>query len=67
MPTVPAIDLTGLLKDVARGSWVAISSDETHVVASGPDMQVVIDTAKRLGEQTPIITRVPEQASTLVL
>jgi len=67
MPTVPAIDLGELLKDISRGSWVAISSDETHVVASGPDMQVVIDTAKNLGELTPIITRVPEHACTLVL
>ena len=67
MPTVHAIDLAELLKGVPRGSWVAISSDETHVVASGPDMQIVIDTAKNLGEPEPIITRVPEYACTLVL
>jgi hypothetical protein len=67
MLTVPAIDLAGLLKDIPRGSWVAISADETHVVASGPDMQTVIETAKKLGAPAPIITRVPEHASTLVL
>jgi hypothetical protein len=67
MPTVPAIDLAELLKEVPRGFWAAISADETHVVASGPDMQIVVDKAKGLGETSPIIIRVPEHACTLVL
>src|SRR5260221_279881 len=50
MPTVPAIDLTEILKGIPRGAWVAISSKHERVVAYGSDIRAVLEEAKRNGE-----------------
>jgi len=66
-PTVSAIDLPSLLKDVPRGAWEAISSDRQRVVAYGFDMRKVLTDAKDHGEAAPILTRVPESAMAVML
>ena len=67
MPTLPAINLTELLKGIPRGAWVAISAKQEKVVAYGSDMRAVLDEAKRNGAADPIITRVPEATSAMML
>lgn len=56
-----------LFEGIPKGSWAAISRDEEQVVAHGFDLDQVIELAKREGEENPIVTRVPETDSALVL
>jgi len=67
MATLVASDfavLTVLLKDIPSGAWVALSSDNSVVLAFAADMRTVLIEAKRAGEANPIIMRVPETPST---
>jgi len=56
-----------LLKGIPRGAWVAVASDQKRVVAYGAEMRKVLEDARELGEQDPIIFRVPESESALIL
>jgi hypothetical protein len=67
MPTMPALDLTELLRGIPRGAWVAISSKHESVVAFGADLRAVLEEAKAKGENEPLIARVPESGSALML
>jgi hypothetical protein len=67
MAPAPAVDFGELLKDVPPGAWVALSNDETHVVAYAADMRDAIKAANEAGEQEPIFLRVPLSASALFL
>jgi hypothetical protein len=67
MPTLPAIDLTELLKGIPRGAWVAISSGHERVIAFGSELRAVLEEAKAKGERDPLVMRVPESASALIL
>ncbi len=58
MPTVK--DLSKLLAGVPKGSWAAISRDETRVLAYSADLDEALDKAKEAGEDDPIAIRVPE-------
>lgn len=62
-----AFDFGALLKDIPRGAWVAVSSDQTRVVTFGADMREVLEEAHEKGEPDPIILRVPEAQSALML
>lgn len=58
---MPAVrDLSKLLASVPKGSWVAISRDETDVLAYSADLDEALDKAKEAGENDPIVIRVPE-------
>jgi hypothetical protein len=50
--TMPS--LAELLEDVPRGSWVALSRDERHILANGPDLEDVIAAAKQRGEDEAV-------------
>lgn len=63
----PPINFPRLLKDIPRGAWVAISADEKRVVAYGAEMRAVLEEAKAKGEKHPLITRVPETNSAVML
>jgi hypothetical protein len=65
--TTAALDLDVLLKDVPRGSWVAVSADRTRIVTYGTDLHEVVQNAKDSGEQNPIILRVAEMPGALIL
>jgi hypothetical protein len=67
MTTALAFDFGSLLKDIPRGAWVAISSDQTRVVTFGAEMREVLEEARKKGEQDPIILRVPEAQSNLMM
>ena len=66
MPTIPAMDLSQIMKDVPRGAWVAISSDNERLITFGSDVRTVIAESKKQGENEPLITRVPESTSALM-
>lgn len=61
------LKMAELTKGVPRGSWVAVSSDKSHVVTHGEDMRAVIREAKSKGEDQPIVFRVPKSSATLVI
>jgi hypothetical protein len=48
-----------MLRGLPLSDWIALSNDETRVVAHGPDLAAVIEEAKSMGESRPIITGVP--------
>ena len=60
-------DLGQLLTGIPAGAWVAISHDEQRVVAYAAELREAISKAKELGEENPIILRVPQSAAALVL
>ncbi len=62
-----AIDFGTLLRGIPKGAWVAISENQERVVAYSADMHDVLEQARRLGEADPIILRVPESESALML
>lgn len=63
----PVADFGELLKDVPPGAWVAISHGGERVVAYAPEMRDALSKAKELGEECPIIRRVPETPAAFVL
>ena len=65
--TMPALDVADLLKNIPAGAWVAISADETRVIAFGAELRTVLEQAKERGEAGPLITRVPETTAALIL
>jgi hypothetical protein len=60
-------DVSKLLSGVPRGAWVALSKDEERFIAYAADVTEVVKKAKELGEPNPVVIRVPEDASTLLL
>ena len=47
--------------------WVALSADETRVVADGGTFEEVAAAAERAGESDPLIVRIPEDWTPRVL
>jgi len=47
--------------------WIALSADESRVVADGESFEAVVNAAERRGEQDPLILRVPEDWTPRVL
>ena len=61
------VDLSGLLKGIPSGAWVAISEEQNRVMAFGADAQTVATQAKAKGEGHPLIVKVPDQAAMMFL
>ena len=47
------------LQGAPMNRWVALSADESRIVADGDTFQEVADAAERAGEPDPVILRVP--------
>jgi hypothetical protein len=61
-------DVSKLLAGVPKGAWVALSKDESRVVAYASELQEVLKKANEAGEKDPVVIRVPESdASTLLV
>jgi hypothetical protein len=60
------IDLTDVLKDAPVGHWIALSHDWERVIATAESLEVALGTAKELGEDSPIVLKVPP-AGNLIL
>ncbi len=60
-----AINFSQILKGIPKGAWVAISPDQTKVIAFGSDLSEVMDRSAELGESDPIVTKVPQSQNAL--
>ncbi|MER7921824.1 MULTISPECIES: DUF5678 domain-containing protein [unclassified Streptomyces] len=49
-----------------RGQWVALQQDQVTVIASAGPLTEAMDEAKRLGFESPIMTKVPMELKLLV-
>ncbi len=61
------LDFGPLLKDLPPGAWVAVSEEQRKVVAFAAELQAVLELSRERGEQNPLVLKVPEHASTLIL
>lgn len=52
-----------LLRSAPLGSWVALSDDESRIVATGATYSEVAERSERAGEPDPLIIKTPEQWS----
>ncbi|HTS63085.1 MAG TPA: hypothetical protein VMH28_13740 [Candidatus Acidoferrales bacterium] len=59
-------DFGKLLEGIPRGAWVAISQDESRVLAYSAEMKDAVLKARELGEENPIIVRVPQSPAAFV-
>jgi hypothetical protein len=55
-----AKDFSRLLTNIPEGAWVALSKNEEKVLAYAAELQDAIQKAKEVGENDPIVIRVPE-------
>jgi hypothetical protein len=60
-------DLSGLLKGIPAGAWVAISEQQNKALAFGFDAQAVLNEARQKGEKLPLMVRIPEQNMAMFL
>jgi hypothetical protein len=60
-------NLYEILAGVPKGCWVALSEDQTHVVAYDRNLSEAIKKANEAGEFAPVVTRVPEDDSHVFL
>ena len=54
---VATTDLSQLLRPYSSG-WVALSSDETHVVAAADNLKTTEEEARERGEKHPLLIKV---------
>lgn len=55
------------LQQAEPSSWIALSSDESRVVASGKTYQDAVERAAESGEHDPILIKTPDQWRPIVL
>jgi len=55
-------DIDDLVEGIPPGAWVAISEKLHKVLAYGIDLRAVLDEAHQMGEELPLIVRLPEQS-----
>ena len=53
------IDLTTVLRDAPVGDWIALSHDQQRIVATAKTLNAAVETAKSLGEEEPILFKIP--------
>ena len=56
-----------ILADAAPNTWVALSQDESRVVASGENYTQAVENAEDAGESDPVLIRVPDAWRPMVL
>ncbi len=61
------LDVTDITEGIPPGAWVAISEKLHKVLAYGIDLSAVVEKARGLGEDLPLIVRVPEESLALFL
>lgn len=50
-----------LLKSAPLDSWVALSEDESRIVATAQTYSEVVELSERAGEPDPVILKTPER------
>ena len=58
-----ATDFTTILKDAPVGEWIALSSDELRIVATAKTLESAINSARELGEDDPVMMKVPPEGA----
>ena len=53
------INLTAVLKDAPIGEWLALSFARDRIVAHAPNLSDAKEAAHKLGEEMPIMMKVP--------
>jgi hypothetical protein len=62
MKTSPASEArVSALRDAPLNSWIALSDDETKIVARGATYQEVADQLDEAGDDTAVIVKTPSQ------
>ena len=56
-----------ILAGAAPNTWVALSQDESRVVANGDNYAQAVENAKDAGESDPVLIRVPDEWRPMVL
>ncbi len=64
MPSPDAIRLE-LLRSAPLNSWIALSEDESRIVATGATYSEVVELSERAGVRDPLIIKTPEQWTSL--
>lgn len=54
-----------LLRSAPLNSWIALSEDESRIVATGSTYSEVVERSEAAGEQDPLIIKTPEQWASL--
>ena len=69
MKTIPAADQARLLalQNAPLNKWIALSADETRIIAVGETFAEVTAAAEEAGEDDPLFMRVPEDWSPRIL
>ena len=49
-----------ILREAKPNSWVAFSSDEERLVASGATYDEAVEAAEKSGEDDPVLVKVPD-------
>jgi hypothetical protein len=55
-----AEERVSILSKAEPNSWLAFSSDESRVVASGPSYSAAVEAAEKNGESDPVLVQIPD-------
>lgn len=58
--TTSVADLFALLDGIPAGAWFAVSLEQHRVLAYGDDSEALLLEARAIGEEHPLMMRVPE-------
>lgn len=53
------IDMVSVLKDAPLGEWICLNFERNRVVSHAPNLQDAIAAANELGENQPVVLKVP--------
>ena len=56
-----------VLVDAKPNTWLALSHDESRVVAQGVDYAQTVGTAEEAGESDPVLIKIPYEWNPMVL
>ncbi len=56
-----------ILAGATPNTWIALSQDESRVVASGDNYTNAVENAKDAGEPDPVLIRIPDEWRPMVL
>ena len=60
-------DVSKLIAGVPKGAWVALSKDEERLIAYAAELSEAVKKAHEAGKPDPVVLRVPEDGSGLLL
>jgi hypothetical protein len=67
MPAGQAVDLSELLRKAPRNCWLALSDDESRIVARGESIAEALEEARKAGVEDPVMVWSPKTWIPIVL